>query len=172
MVVLCKFLLYVFRKVLFITTGKMTRIIILLYYVISTYNTMISLAINLRVYFYEVLLSRSYLGHYLSEFINNYIQFMRKMGGGNFHHSFTSPFFFRLDTTAFENLWDVQASMLLLLCILDVFQVLFRVKQLFQNIIQRFAPSLDICGWQGMWDSVDKYLGQWTPLVFLNLIPE
>jgi len=53
---------------------------------------------------------------------------------GTFPCSFTSPFSFRLDKTAFEDLGDVQASILLLQHILNGFQVLFRIKQLFKNI--------------------------------------
>jgi len=47
MTVLCKFLLYIFPMVMFVTSGKMIRIIILVYCVISTYDMMTSLAIKL-----------------------------------------------------------------------------------------------------------------------------
>jgi len=62
---------------------------------------------------------------------------VRKTRGDTFPQSFTPPLSFRLVITAFENfeyLWDVQASMLLLFCLLNGFQVLFRVKQVVKNI--------------------------------------
>jgi len=68
---------------------------------------------------------------------------MGKTGGDTFPHSFTPPPSFRLFVTAFEYPWDVQASMLLLLCLLNGFQVLFRVKQLVKNIAQRSTLGLD-----------------------------
>ena len=88
MTVLCKFLLYIFPMVMFVTSGKMIRIIILVYCVISTYDMMTSLAIKLSWYFYVALLSRLYLGRYLLEFINNCTQVMGK-GGGIFVHLIT-----------------------------------------------------------------------------------
>jgi len=100
---------------------------------------------------------------------------MRKTGGDTFPHSFTPPLSFRLVVTAFENFeypWDAQASMLLLFCLLNVFQVLFRVKQLVKNITQRSAPRLDSYEWLGVWNSMGKCLAQWAPLVFWNLTPE
>jgi len=100
---------------------------------------------------------------------------MGKTRGDTFPHSFTPPLCFRLVVTAFENFqypWDVQASVFLLFCLLNGFQVLFRVKQVVKNITQRSAPGLDSYEWRGAWDSTSKYLGQWAPLVFLNLTPE
>jgi len=38
--------------------------------------------------------------------------------------------------------------------------------------VQRPAPGLDSCEWLGVWDSMGKYLGQWTPPVFFKLTPE
>jgi len=72
----------------------------------------------------------------------------------------------------FEHSWDAQASSLLLLSLLNGFWVLFRVKQVVKNIVQRRAPGLDRCEWLGVWDSMGKYLGQWAPPVFLRLTPE
>lgn len=69
-----------------------------------------------------------------------------------FPHSFTFPFPFtstfpsKLVTIALENFeypWEVEISMFLLLCLLTVFQDLFKVKQLFENTMQRPAPRLD-----------------------------
>jgi len=62
--------------------------------------------------------------------------------------------------------------MLLLFCLLNVFQALFRVKQLFKNIGQRSATRLDSCEWQGVWNSMGKCLGWWASLAFLNFIPK
>jgi len=49
---------------------------------------------------------------------------------------------------------------------------LFRVKQVDNRIVQRPALGLDSCEWLGVWDSMGRYLGQWTPPVFLKLTPE
>jgi len=95
-----------------------------------------------------------------------------KTGGDAFPHSFAPPLYFRLVLMAFENfkhLWDAQAS---ILCLLNAFQVLFRVKQLVNNFVQRPAPGLDSCEWLGVWDGMGKYLGQWAPPVFLKLTHE
>ena len=52
-------------------------------------------------------------------------------------HFFTFPFYSRQVITALENFEYpfeyVQTSMFLLLCLLNVFQVLFKVKQLFKQ---------------------------------------
>jgi len=103
---------------------------------------MTSLAIKLSWYSYVALLSCLYLSCHLSEFINNLTQSMGKTRGDIFPCCSISPFSFVLDTTAFENFeypWDVQVSMLPLLRILNVFQVYFRVKQLF-TILSRDLP--------------------------------
>jgi len=59
-----------------------------------------------------------------------------------------------------------------LFCLLNGFWVLFTVKQVVKNIVQRPAPGLDSCEWLGVWNSMGKYLGQWTPLMFFKLTPE
>jgi len=168
------YMLYVLPEVMFITSGKRTRIMILLYRVILTYD-MTSLGMRLGLYLYAALQSFLYWGCHLSEFINNQTHSMWKTRGGIFPHSFTPLFFFKLVIKAFENFeypWDVQTSMLLMFCLLNGFQVLFRVKKLSKNITQRTAPGLDSYEWQVVWESMGKYLGQWAPLVFLNLTPE
>jgi len=62
---------------------------------------------------------------------------MGKTGGDTFPCSFSPSFSFRLVTAAFQKFeypWDVQASILLLLCLPNVFRVLFRVtKNYFKN---------------------------------------
>jgi len=89
-----------------------------------------------------------------------------KTGGDTFPHSFNPTLSLMLVLTAFENFeypWDAQASTLLLFCLLNGFQLLLRVKQVVKNIVQRPAPGLDSSEWLGVWDSMDKYLGQWAP---------
>lgn len=92
-----------------------------------------------------------------------------------FSFSFTFPFSSRLVKTALENFLypqDVQTSVFLLICLLllNMFQVVF--KQLFKNITQRSPPRLDSNEWQGMGDSMSKYLGQCKPPVFQNFTSE
>jgi len=87
-----------------------------------------------------------YLGSYVLEFVNNQIQSVGKTEGDTFPHSFAPPLSLRIVLTAFENfeyLWDAQGSMLLLFCLLKGFWVLFRVKQVVKNIVQRPPPGLD-----------------------------
>jgi len=148
---------------------------ILLYCTISTYDMITSLCMKLGLYLHVALRSFPYLGSYVLEFINNQTQSVGKTGGDTSPHSFAPPLSFRLVLTAFENFeypWDAQASTLLLFCLPNGFWVLFRVKQVVQNIVQRPAPGLDSCEWLGVWGSMGKYLGQWAPLVFFKLTPE
>jgi len=49
---------------------------------------------------------------------------------------------------------------------------LFRAKQVVKNIVQRPALGLDSSECLGVWDSMGKYLGQWTPPGFFKLTPE
>jgi len=51
-------------------------------------------------------------------------------------------------------------------------QVLFRVKQVVKNIVQRPAPGPDSCEWLGVWDSMGRCLEQWAPAVCFKLTPE
>ncbi|KAK4825785.1 hypothetical protein QYF61_002348 [Mycteria americana] len=46
------------------------------------------------------------------------------------------------------------------------------IKQLFKNTTQRSALRLDSNEWQGVCDSMGKYLGQQAPPVFWNFTPE
>lgn len=62
--------------------------------------------------------------------------------------------------------------MFLLLELLNVFQVLFKVKQLFKNTTQRSVLRLDSDEWQGVWDRIHKCLGQWSPPTFCNYTSE
>jgi len=146
------YLLYVFPAVLFLTSGKRIRMMILLYSIISTYDMITSLGIKSGLYLHAALQSFPYLGCYLSEFINNQTHSVGKTGGDTLPHSFTPPLSFRLVLTPseiFEYLWDAQASMFLLFCLLNGFQVLFRVKQVVNNI-GRHLPR----GWIAMSDGV------------------
>jgi len=104
-----------------------------------------------------------YLGSYLLEFVNNQTQSVGKTGGDTFPYSFTPPLSFRLVLMAFENFeypWDAQGSTLLLFCPLNGFQVLFRVKRVVKNIVQRPAPALESCEWLGVWDCMGWCLEQ------------
>jgi len=61
-----------------------------------------------------------------------------------FPYSFNYPLSFRLVLMSFENFeypWDAQASVFLLLHLLNGLQVLFRVKQVVNYILQRPAPG-------------------------------
>jgi len=119
--------------------------------------------------------SFSYLGSYVLEFVNNQTQSVGKTEGDTFPHSFAPPLSLRLVLNAFENFeypWDAQASILLLLCLLNGLQVLFRAKQVFKNIVQRPALGPDSCEWLGVWDSMGRCLEQWAPPVFFKLTPE
>jgi len=87
---------------------------------------------------------------------------MGKTGGDNLPYSFSLPLSFRLAVRAFENFeypWDAQASTLLLFCILNGFQVLFRVKQAVKNFTKSSTLGLDSYEWLGVWDSMGKCLG-------------
>jgi len=45
--------------------------------------------------------------------------------------------FCELITIALENFeysWDVQTSMLLLVCVMNAFQIMFKIKQLYKNV--------------------------------------
>jgi len=148
---------------------------IFLYCTISTYDMITSLCMKLGLYLRAALRSFPYLGSYVLHFVNNQTQSVGETEGDTFPHCFTPPLSFRLFLNAFENfeyLWDAQASTLLLFCFLNGLQVLFRVKQVVKNIVQRSAPGLDSCEWLGVWDSMGKYLGQWAPPLSLKLTPE
>ena len=137
------YLLCVLPMVLFIVPGKKMRI---MYCIISTYDMITSLDMKLGLYLHVTLWSFPYLRCYLCEFINNQTHSVGKTGGDTSPYSFSPPLSFRLIVTTFENFeysWDAQASTLLLLCLPNGFQILFRVKQTLQNIVQNPAPGLD-----------------------------
>jgi len=95
--------LYLFPVVLFIITGKRIRVMILLYCMISTYDMITSLCMELGLYLHAALRSFPYLGYYVLEFVNNQTQSVGKTGGDTFPHSFAPPLSLRLVLTAFEN---------------------------------------------------------------------
>jgi len=116
------YLQYVFTAVLFITSGKRITMTIVLYCMISTYDMITSLCIELGLYLHVALRSFLYLRSYVLEFLNNQTQAVGKTGRDTFPQSFAPYLSFRLVLTAFENfkyLWDAQASTLLLLCLLN-----------------------------------------------------
>jgi len=144
---------------------------ILLYCMISIYDTITSLYIKLGLYFHEALQSFPYLTSFVLEFVNNRNQPVGKIGGDAFPLTFAPPLSLRVVLKAFENFeypWDAQASRLLLFCLLNGFQVLFRVKHVVKNIVQRPAPGPDSCEWLGMWDSMGRCLEQRAPRCVLN----
>jgi len=65
------YLLYVFVAVLFITSGKRIRMMILLYCMISTYDVITSLCMKLGLYLLAAQRSFPYLGVTSLNFINN-----------------------------------------------------------------------------------------------------
>ena len=83
------YLLYLFPVVMFITSGKRIRIMILLYCMISTYDVITSLCMRLGLYLHAALRSFLYLGSYLLEFVNNRNQPVGKTKGDTFPDSFT-----------------------------------------------------------------------------------
>jgi len=83
------YLQYVFPVVPFMIAGKRIRMVILLYSVISIYDTITSVDMKLGLYLHAALWSFPYLGCYLSEFINNHTHSVGKTGGDAFTHSFT-----------------------------------------------------------------------------------
>jgi len=140
----------VFTAVLFNIAGKKIRIMILLYCIIMTYDVIPSLGMKIGLYLHAALQSLSYIRHYRSEFINNRTHSTGKTRGDAFTRSFNPLISFRLVVKAFENFkypWDSQASTLLLFCLLNGFQVLFRGKELIKIITQGFAPRLDSYQW-------------------------
>jgi len=145
------YLLCLFPVVMFITSGKRIRIMILLYCMMSTYDMIASLCMKLGLYLHTALRSFPYLGSYVLEFVNNQTQSVGKTEGDTFPHSFAPPLSFRLVLTVFENFeypWDAQSRGFLLLCFLNGLQVLFRAKQVVKNIVQRPAPGrIAVSGW-------------------------
>jgi len=63
------YLLHVFPAMLFITSGKRIGIMIFRYYVISIYDIITSLGMNLGLHLYAALPSFPYLRCYLLEFL-------------------------------------------------------------------------------------------------------
>lgn len=92
--------------------------------------------------------------------------------------SFTFPSLPRaqeLVTIALENFeypWDAQTSVLILLCVMSVFQVMFKIKQLFKHITQRSVRRWGSSERQGMWDGMGRCLEWWAPPVVWNFTSE
>jgi len=85
------YLHYVFIAMLFIITEKRTRMMILLYCTISTYDMITSLCMKLGFYLHAALQSFPYLRSYVLEFVNNQTQSVGKTGGDTLPHSFAPP---------------------------------------------------------------------------------
>ncbi|MCQ4187479.1 hypothetical protein FK515_28195, partial [Klebsiella pneumoniae] len=159
------------------------RILILIYWALLAYDMVSSLVIKLIWSLFSALLATPYFGCHLVRIINNHTFFffspenqsMGKSEEGTFPYSFTFPFSFERVTSALENFeypWDVQASILLLLCVLNGFQMLFRIKQLFTKFTRRSAWRLDGQGWHGMWEKTGRYLENFSPPMVWNFTPE
>lgn len=65
-------------------------------------------------------------------------------------------------------MWDIQTSMILLLCLLRVFLVLFIVKKLLKNNIQRSTLRQDYCGWQSVKEDMGRYSSLLSSLMGLK----
>jgi len=85
------YLLYLFIAMLFITSGKRTRMMIFLYCMISTYDMITSLCMKLGLYLHAALRSFPYLGSYVVEVDSNITQPVGKTGGDTFPNSFAPP---------------------------------------------------------------------------------
>jgi len=72
------YLHYVFPVVMFITSGKRIRMMILLYCMMSTYDMIASMCMKLGLYLHAALRSFPYLGSYVLEFVNNQTQSVGK----------------------------------------------------------------------------------------------
>ena len=135
------------------------------------YDRMKFLVMTPTWYLYSALSSTLYFGNHISETINNYTyclfsswsQSVEGKGEDIFSYLFTLPFSFtallssELVTIVLQNIeypWDTQTSMVLLLCLLNAHQVLFKVKQLLRNLIQRSVLRQDSCEWQGLWEDM------------------
>jgi len=80
------YLVYAFPVVMFLTSGKRIRMMILLYCMISTYDMITSLCMKLGLYLHAALRSFPYLGSYVLEFVNNQTQSVGKTKGDTFPH--------------------------------------------------------------------------------------
>ncbi|KAM9590790.1 uncharacterized protein ACIBXB_005859 [Morphnus guianensis] len=177
-------LLYVVPLLLLIICGRWIKVFALMYCITLVYGMIKSLVVGLIRYLHSAL-SPLYCGSHLWETINNYTIYLsslenQSMGGVTF---FPSPFSFSPVTMVFENSekfeysWDVETSTVLALLLgismlLNVVQLLFKVKQLFNIVTQRSAPRLDNYEWQGVWGSMGKYLEKWAPPMFWKFTPE
>lgn len=90
----------------------------------------------------------------------------------------TFPFPVRLITVVFEDFenfecpWELETSMVLFPGMLNVFQALFVVKQLFKNTSKRIPWVWIVTSSRVCRIECGKYLGQWEPPVSWNFLPE
>lgn len=97
-----------------------------------------------------------------------FLHFLTRLSSSFF---FTYPLSFGLVTIALENVkcpWDVQTSMILPLCLLYLFLVLFTFNQLFINTTQRCA----LLQCQAVWEDISRPPEEWAPAVLWNCSPE
>ena len=160
-------LLLVFPAALFVHSGGWITDFILLCCLALAYITIRLAADKLKFCVHSTLQSSLGFGSNIADMFSNYTLGFVSSGSpaleeireDTFHQSlilpFTSPSFPRaqeLVTTAPENSdypWDVQTNVLPLLRVIYVFQVMFLVKQLFKNMIERSAPRRDSSAWPG-----------------------
>jgi len=136
-------------------SGGWIKVIILLYCETLVYDMIKLPVVRLIWYLYSALLSPSYFRNRVLEtiitnstFSSQVANLVGKKKEDPFPHFFTFPFssgLVKIPLEDFEYPWDVQTIMFLLLHLLNTFQVLFKVKQLFKNTTQRSPWRLDSC---------------------------
>lgn len=175
------YLLYVFPVVLFIIPGGWIKVIILLYCVTLAYDIIKLVVVRLIWYLHSALLSSLYFGNHLSETINDYTLhlFSSETWSVGETRGNTPPLLHLplLLQSSYNGSWEFWIlGMFKQACshsrLLNAFQVLFKVKQIFKHTTQSSIPRLDSYEWQDVWDSMDKNLGEWTPPMFWNFTPK
>ena len=154
---------------LFITCGSWIKVTTLLYGVTLAYSMIKSLIQRPVLYLYSVMLS-SYFRSHLVETINNYTFYLFSSESQFLEDvpSFIFPFSSRLITITLENFeypWNVQTSMFLFLCLLNVFLVLKLLKVIKQcgNMTQGLREYDH--RWHSTWENMCRYLENYSPPV-------
>lgn len=125
------YLQYAFPVALFIISGSWAKIIVLLYFVILVNDMIKLLSVRPIWYRHSSLLSSPYFRSHLLETINNYTSYFFSSESKSMGETYS--FIFLFSSVHFEFPWDVQNSMFMLPCLLNVFLALFDVKQLFKR---------------------------------------
>ncbi|XP_074889985.1 uncharacterized protein LOC142033685 [Buteo buteo] len=177
-------LLYVVSLLLLIICERWIKVFALMYCITLVYGMIKSSAVGLIRYLYSAL-SPLYSGSHVWETINNYTIYLSSLESSLWVGYLSSPLLspsvqLQWCFENFEKLeysWHVETSTVLALLLgismlLNVVQLLSKVKQLFKKITQISALRLDNYGWQGVWGSMGKYLEKWAPPVFWKFTPE